>query len=240
MVCNSSFSPSELLSTDEIWSNHSSSIYCSNVHSNFQYAGGEALQGQHRANNQYSLQVKFEMLGRDSIWSWFLSSNDGQSIITSSADDQIIIYDCEKGTQKRVLNSKKYWKSSILFMQSITSASNRYGVDLIHFTQNKGHAVHASTKENDIIRSEKNTLFPNGDNKTSGSIVRLKWGIPVFRYMSLTENKYIRYFGGHDKRVVTMAMNPADETFLSGRLSVMRCDDIIEEDSDYLNHLFPV
>jgi len=98
-------------------------------------------------------------------------SNDGQSIITSSADDQIIIYDCEKGTQKRVLNSKKY------------------GVDLIHFTQNKGHAVHASTKENDIIR-----------------------------YMSLTENKYIRYFGGHDKRVVTMAMNPADETFLSGSL----------------------
>ena len=62
----------------------------------------------------------------------------------------------------------------------------------------------------------------------------------MFRYMSLTENKYIRYFGGHDKRVVTMAMNPADETFLSGRLSVMRCDDIIEEDSDYLNHLFPV
>jgi len=98
-------------------------------------------------------------------------SNDGQSIITSSADDQIIIYDCEKGTQKRVLNSKKY------------------GVDLIHFTQNKGHAVHASTKENDIIR-----------------------------YMSLTENKYIRYFGGHDKQVVTMAMNPADETFLSGSL----------------------
>ena len=29
---------------------------------------------------------------------------------------------------------------------------SRYGVDLIHFTQNKGHAVHASTKENDIIR----------------------------------------------------------------------------------------
>ena len=166
MVCNSSFSPSELLSTDEIWSNHSSSIYCSNVHSNFQYAGGEALQGQHRANNQYSLQVKFEMLGRDSIWSWFLSSNDGQSIITSSADDQIIIYDCEKGTQKRVLNSKKYWETSILFIQSITSTPNRYGVDLIHFTQNKGHAVHASTKENDIIRSEKNTLFPNGDDKT--------------------------------------------------------------------------
>ena len=61
-------------------------------------------------------------------------SNDGMNIITSSADDQIIIYDCEKGMQKSTINSKKY------------------GVDLIHFTQNKGHAVHASTKENDIIR----------------------------------------------------------------------------------------
>jgi len=98
-------------------------------------------------------------------------SNDGMNIITSSADDQIIIYDCEKGTSQKSINSKKY------------------GVDLINFTQNKHHAVHASTKENDIIR-----------------------------YMSLKENKYIRYFGGHDKSVVTLAMNPADDTFLSGSL----------------------
>ena len=63
-------------------------------------------------------------------------SNDGMNIITSSADDQIIIYDCEKGTSMKSINSKKY------------------GVDLIHFTQNKHHAVHASTKENEIIRYE--------------------------------------------------------------------------------------
>ena len=40
----------------------------------------------------------------------------------------------------------------------------------------------------------------------------------VCRYMSLKENKYIRYFGGHDKKVVTLAMNPADDTFLSGSM----------------------
>ncbi len=45
-----------------------------------------------------------------------------------------MIYDCEKGTQTRTLNSKKY------------------GVDLVHFTQQKSNVVHASTKENDIIR----------------------------------------------------------------------------------------
>ena len=37
-------------------------------------------------------------------------------------------------------------------VQHIILTLSRYGVDLIHFTQNKGHAVHASTKENDIIR----------------------------------------------------------------------------------------
>ncbi|XP_023343366.1 WD repeat-containing protein 82-like isoform X2 [Eurytemora carolleeae] len=98
-------------------------------------------------------------------------SSDGMSLITSSADDQIIIYDCEKGTQKRTINSKKY------------------GVDLVQFCSNKSQAVHASTKENDVIR-----------------------------YIFLTENKYIRYFGGHTKRVVTLCMNPTDETFLSGSM----------------------
>ena len=34
-------------------------------------------------------------------------SQDGQLLITSADDDQIIIYDCERGTQKRTLNSKK-------------------------------------------------------------------------------------------------------------------------------------
>jgi len=95
-------------------------------------------------------------------------SMDGESVITSSRDDQIIIYDCEKGTKQRVLQSKKY------------------GVDLIHFTQNKENAVHASTKENDVIR-----------------------------LMSLVENRYIHYFTGHNRRVVSISMNPCDDTFLS-------------------------
>ena len=66
---------------------------------------------------------------------WFLSSNDGQSIITSSADDQIIIYDCEKGTQKRVLNSKKYCNhSSYSFSPSHLLL---IGMALISFTSRK-------------------------------------------------------------------------------------------------------
>ena len=44
---------------------------------------------------------------------------NGLSLITSSEDDQIVIYDCERGDQKRLVNSQKY------------------GVDLARFTH--GH-----------------------------------------------------------------------------------------------------
>jgi len=59
---------------------------------------------------------------------------DGLSLISSSEDDSIIIYDCQNGTRKRQVNSKKY------------------GVDLIHFTHGANSAVHTSTKVDDTIR----------------------------------------------------------------------------------------
>ena len=61
------------------------------------------------------------------------SSNE-EHLITCSEDDQIDIHDCEKGTQSRTVNSKKY------------------GVDLIHFTHANNTAIHSSTKVDDTIR----------------------------------------------------------------------------------------
>jgi COMPASS component SWD2 len=84
---------------------------------------------------------------------------------------QIVVYDCERGSKGKSINSKKY------------------GVDLIHFTSDKANVVHASTKENDIIR-----------------------------YLNVSENKYISYFRGHTKKVVALCMSPTDESFLSGSL----------------------
>ncbi|KHJ98970.1 WD domain, G-beta repeat protein, partial [Oesophagostomum dentatum] len=40
----------------------------------------------------------------------------------------------------------------------------------------------------------------------------------TIRYLSLHDNKYIRYFPGHTKKVMCLSMNPADDTFLSGSL----------------------
>lgn len=35
------------------------------------------------------------------------------------------------------------------------------------------------------------------------------------RYVSINDNKYLRYFVGHEARVVSLAMSPVDDTFLS-------------------------
>lgn len=58
----------------------------------------------------------------------------GDYIISCSEDDQIVIYDSQKGELSKTINSKKY------------------GVDLIHFTHTKTTAIHSSTKVDDTIR----------------------------------------------------------------------------------------
>ncbi|CAL8077656.1 unnamed protein product [Calicophoron daubneyi] len=98
-------------------------------------------------------------------------SNNGETLISSSDDDQMVMYDCTSGTPKRTLNSKKY------------------GVNLIQFTHSPTTAIHASTKVDDTVR-----------------------------YLSLHDNKYIRYFQSHTKRVVSLCMSPIDDTFLSGAM----------------------
>lgn len=118
-------------------------------------------------------------------------SANGETLITSSDDDSIVIYDCEKGTMRRSLNSKKY------------------GVDLIHYTHAANTAIHSSNKVDDTIR-----------------------------YLSLHDNKYIRYFPGHTKKVVTLCMSPVDDTFLSGSLDkTIRLWDLRSPNCQGLMHL---
>ena len=49
---------------------------------------------------------------------------------------KISVFDCERGVQRRLVNSQKY------------------GVDLARFTHAKNACVHASTKVDDDIRQE--------------------------------------------------------------------------------------
>ncbi|KAF0034905.1 hypothetical protein F2P81_012663 [Scophthalmus maximus] len=69
-----------------------------------------------------------------------------------------------------------------------TLFSKKYGVDLIRYTHGDAETVvYSSNKLDDTIR-----------------------------YLSLSDNKYIRYFPGHTARVIALSMSPVDDTFISG------------------------
>uniref|UniRef100_A0A8C5I4D3 Twinfilin n=1 Tax=Gouania willdenowi TaxID=441366 RepID=A0A8C5I4D3_GOUWI len=71
-----------------------------------------------------------------------------------------------------------------------TLYSKKYGVGLIRYTHGDSHTViYSSNKLDDTIR-----------------------------YLSLSDNKYIRYFPGHTARVIALSMSPTDESFISGSL----------------------
>ena len=76
-------------------------------------------------------------------------------------------------------------------LQTIMELTNKKMpfVDLIHFAYANNTAMHSSTKVDDTIR-----------------------------YMSLHYNKYLRYFAGHTKKVISLCISSVEDTFLSGSL----------------------
>jgi len=70
-----------------------------------------------------------------------------------------------------------------------TIYSKKYGCDLARFTHSQNNIIYASTKEDDTIR-----------------------------YLSLYDNKYLRYFKGHTQRVTCLEMSPMDDLFLSSSI----------------------
>lgn len=70
-----------------------------------------------------------------------------------------------------------------------TVYSKKYGCDLVQYTHAPNAIIYTSNKVDDTIR-----------------------------YLSLHDNKYLRYFPGHTKRVVVLMMSPINDMFLSGSL----------------------
>ncbi|CEJ03785.1 hypothetical protein RMCBS344292_17762 [Rhizopus microsporus] len=70
-----------------------------------------------------------------------------------------------------------------------TVFSKKYGATLARFSHHDNNVIYASTKEDDTLR-----------------------------YLSLFDNKFIRYFRGHKKRVTTIDVSPIDDRVLTASL----------------------
>jgi COMPASS component SWD2 len=90
-----------------------------------------------------------------------------------------------------------------------TLYSKKYGCDLLQYTHAPNAIVYSSNKVDDTIR-----------------------------YLSLHDNKFLRYFPGHTKRVVALMMCPINDSFLSGSLDrTIRLWDLRSPNCQGLMHL---
>ena len=69
--------------------------------------------------------------------------------------------------------------------------SQKYGAHSARFTHEELNCLYASTPE------------PSDNNENA------------IRYLSLSNNRYLRYFKGHKAQVSSIEVNPVDKTFLS-------------------------
>ncbi|KAI9594145.1 WD repeat-containing protein 82 [Syncephalis fuscata] len=90
-----------------------------------------------------------------------------------------------------------------------TLPSKKYGCHMARFTHHRNNVIHASTKSDDTIR-----------------------------YLSLHDNRYLRYFRGHKARVTALEMNPVNDTFLSASLDgTIRLWDLRSDNCQGVLHL---
>jgi COMPASS component SWD2 len=74
-------------------------------------------------------------------------SLDGETLISSSDDDSIVIYDCKEGEYVLISFKKsKFDLFEFFYRTKRTLFSKKYGVDLIHFIHGTEQVLHGSTK----------------------------------------------------------------------------------------------
>jgi COMPASS component SWD2 len=74
-------------------------------------------------------------------------SLDGETLISSSDDDSIVIYDCKEGEYVFTFSFNKNESFDFyVYRTKRTLFSKKYGVDLIHFIHGTEQVLHGSTK----------------------------------------------------------------------------------------------
>ncbi|KAK4535092.1 hypothetical protein CDCA_CDCA03G1117 [Cyanidium caldarium] len=132
-------------------------------------------------------------------------SSDGERLVCAGDDGLVSVYSAAEGTLLKTIPVK------------------RYGCGVIRFSNHKSAVLCASKPVVDAVVA----AAGHGGGRDAAL-----YGAPVswddnIRYLSLSENKYIRYFRGHRARVVSLAVTPNDDSFMSAALDgTMRLWDI--------------
>ncbi|KAL3678072.1 hypothetical protein R1sor_021028 [Riccia sorocarpa] len=131
-------------------------------------------------------------------------------LVTASDDESIRLYDTANALLVKTIHSKKY------------------GVDQICFTHHPSSVVYSSKNGWDgkddyplfrtFLARFYNFMQRFDSLKLPMNSVRDPFAAESLRYLSLYDNRYLRYFKGHRDRVVSLCMSPKNDCFMSGSL----------------------
>lgn len=128
-------------------------------------------------------------------------------LVTAADDDSIKLYGLETGTPHKTLHSKKY------------------GISHVNFTHHPSAIVFASNKVRKLVSWRKQILsaslymlhMTDGEqNMTCSWSVGLLQGTDhALRYLSVHDNKFIRYLRGHMGQVTSLGVCPKSDLIMS-------------------------
>lgn len=111
--------------------------------------------------------------------------------------DRITCLDFDESGQKLISSSldlsMNLYDVTRQISEPTTIYSKKYGCDHVKFTHKNTTIVHASTK---------------GDEMELGTL----------RYLSLHDNKYLRYFRGHENLITSVQVAPKDDLIMTASL----------------------
>lgn len=127
----------------------------------------------------------------------------GEHLLSAcSATDSIHLFGCEGGESKKIIQSKKY------------------GVGQVKFAHRSTTVIYSSTKGDD---SKNICIAINFNFNFTCQFTNLPIFVDDIRYLSIHDNKYLRYFRGHKSRVTQLALSPLNDIFLSVAPSESLC-----------------
>ena len=131
-------------------------------------------------------------------------SYDGQRLITSGEDDQMVIYDCEKGTEKQVMLSSK--------PQGLIKSVLGCEISEVRLRPGSLH----SRLQHDCLRLEQ-----GGQGSCHPLYVAARQQVPEVFQRAWAEGGSNRFEDPPNSRttqVVSLSVSPVDDTILSGSL----------------------
>ena len=126
-------------------------------------------------------------------------------LVTAGDDDAIRLYNTQNGTEVKQLFSKKHGVCNICYThapQAVVYASNKVKERYARIA-----ALHALSSCTMLIIAAKQVH----DSAMQGNENTL-------RYLSLHDNRYLRYFKGHSEQVTTLCLSPKSDLFMSAAL----------------------